>query len=132
MKKKIIWKVVALVVLVGTVFLVKFGLDMKEYNSITSSLSNKEVNIAEVADGKYEGTFDAKIVAATVKLKVESGTLIDVQLIKHKNDRGQAAEKVVNDMLEENSILVDVVSGASDSSRIIMKAAENALTQSLN
>lgn len=40
---------------------------------------------------------------------------------------GKPAEAIVEDIVENQSIEVDAVSGATNSSRVIMKACENAL-----
>ncbi|MCI8299875.1 MAG: FMN-binding protein, partial [Lachnospiraceae bacterium] len=44
------------------------------------------------------------------------------------NGRGSRAEVVVDRIIEEQKIEVDAVSGATNSSTVIKKAVENALT----
>ena len=47
--------------------------------------------------------------------------------MEHRHERGKAAEKVIEKIIEEQKIDVDAVSGATNSSTVIKKAVENAL-----
>ena len=53
--------------------------------------------------------------------------MTDIIMLEHKQERGKAAEAVISDMLAEQKIDVDAVSGATNSSTVIKKAVENAL-----
>ncbi|MGD9567753.1 MAG: FMN-binding protein [Sedimentibacter sp.] len=44
-----------------------------------------------------------------------------------RTERGKAAEIVINSIVKQQNIKVDAVTGATNSSKIIMKAVENAL-----
>jgi len=80
-----------------------------------------------VPDGSYVGSYDAGMVAATVQVDVQGGRLVDVVLLEHKTDRGKPAEAVVPQMLSQQSLVVDTVSGATNSSKVIMAAAQDAV-----
>ncbi len=54
--------------------------------------------------------------------------MINIDILEHKNGRGKPAEIVVDRMVEEQKIDVDAVSGATNSSIVIKKSVENALT----
>ncbi|WP_313562885.1 FMN-binding protein [Ruminiclostridium cellobioparum] len=41
--------------------------------------------------------------------------------------RGAKAEAIVDKIISEQSVTVDVISGATNSSKVILKAVENAL-----
>ena len=60
---------------------------------------------------------------------VSRGVITDIELLEHKNGRGAPAETIINDILRRQDVNVDAVSGATNSSRVIMKAVENALKQ---
>ena len=48
-------------------------------------------------------------------------------MLKHITERGKSAESILSDMLDKQSVKVDAVSGATNSSKVIMKACENVL-----
>ena len=56
-------------------------------------------------------------------------SLQNIRILEHKNGRGQAAEAIVDQMLAEQRVDVDAVSGATNSSKVLQKAVEQALRQ---
>jgi len=57
-------------------------------------------------------------------------TAIDIQ--RHDHGRGAAAEKITDRIIAEQSLQVDTISGATYSSKVILKAIEKALGQAGN
>ena len=64
---------------------------------------------------------------AKVEVDVSGGKIIDVRILEHRQERGKAAEAVANEIVDEQRIDVDTVSGATNSSIVIKKAVEVAL-----
>lgn len=126
-KRKLIYILLAAVLLTGLGYVGKSGLDVMYYKKAVEELTIESIDLSSVKDGTYTGSYDARLVAATVKVVVEGGKITDIKLVKHKNDRGKAGEAVVDEILKQQTPDVDAVSGATNSSRIIMKAVENAL-----
>ncbi|WP_367270567.1 FMN-binding protein [uncultured Clostridium sp.] len=60
-------------------------------------------------------------------MTVNNNKIEDIELLNHKNERGKPAEIIVNEVIKEQKITVDTVSGATNSSKVILKAIENAL-----
>lgn len=87
-----------------------------------------EVDLLQVPDGVYEGSADAVLVAAKVRVLVEDHKITRIDLLRHDHGRGQAAEILVQKVQEAQSLQVDLVSGATSSSKVILKAIEDALT----
>ena len=56
------------------------------------------------------------------------GKISDIEIWEHRNERGGKAESIIEDILEEQRIDVDAVTGATNSSLVIEKACENALS----
>lgn len=50
-----------------------------------------------------------------------------IKIIEHENGLGGKAEKIVDDVISRQSLEVDALSGATVSSKYIIKAIENAL-----
>lgn len=56
-------------------------------------------------------------------------TITDVEILKHVTERGKPTEVITEDIVENQSVKVDAVSSAKNSSKVIMKACENALSE---
>lgn len=84
-------------------------------------------NLAEVADGVYAGEYSAGPVAVKVEVTVKGHRMMAIEIIEHQNGLGGKAEGIIKDVMDEQSLEVDAVSGATVSSKCILKALEDAL-----
>lgn len=125
--KKVIIGITAAALLVGSAVGVKYALDLSYYKETMAKVEIGDIDLSKVKDGTYEGSYDARIISANVSVTVKDGKITDIRLLEHKYDRGGPAEAVVDDIIKEQSLDVDVVSGATNSSKTILKAVENAL-----
>ena len=84
-------------------------------------------DFSKIADGTYRG--DSKIgpVLVTLDVTIQNGTIGQIQIIRHRNGRGKKAEAIVPRIIEAQSLEVDVISGATASSKAFLQAVENAL-----
>ncbi|KAB3536041.1 FMN-binding protein [Alkaliphilus pronyensis] len=87
-----------------------------------------DVDLSQVSDGAYTGECDAGLVKVSVVVEVKDNKITDITIERHQNGLGGKAEKVIDSILEKQSLNVDVISGATVSSNAISKAVENALT----
>ncbi len=78
-------------------------------------------------DGIYEGECDTGYIYAKVKVEMKAGEIVSVKLLEHRNERGKSAELMLEDIVTRQKIDVDVVSGATNSCKVIKKAIEKAL-----
>ena len=90
-----------------------------------------EINISDVSDGVYIGEYDVNFIYAKVEVTVQNGEITDIIILEHRHEHGKAAETVINEIVDEQRIDVDAVSGATNSSIVIKKAVENALKSGL-
>ena len=90
-----------------------------------------DVNLSKIADGVYKGRHMVFPVEAEVRVTIENHKIVAIELVKHFNGQGAAAEVIPDRVTEAQSLGVDIVSGATYSSKVILKAIENAL-QSAN
>lgn len=95
----------------------------------TKEISVKTPNIASLPDGTYRGSFSGGIVAATVDVAVSGGRIDKVTIVKHRCGMGKPAEAIVDEVVAKQSLDVDAISGATESSKVILKAIETALSQ---
>lgn len=125
--KKAAIGVIGLVIVIGLAILVNYLLGVKKYQNTVKNMTFSEANIKDIPDGIYEGDCNVDYIYAKVKVTVQDGKIQNIELVEHKNDKGAAAEVIVDEMVEQQKIDVDVVTGATNSSKVIKKAVENAL-----
>ncbi len=114
-----------LIVLIYTALYLK---NVADYKGAVEETTFSNLNISDVSDGVYIGEYDVNFVYAKVEVTVKAGVITNIDILEHKNGRGSRAEVVVDRIVEEQKIEVDAVSGATNSSTVIKKAVENALT----
>jgi len=94
------------------------------------TLTVKMPDLAPIADGTYRGNCDLKgtPVNVTLDVIVQNSKITKIEIVKHVcSPFGKKAEKIIDKVIENQSLDVDVVSGATGSSKAILKAVENAL-----
>lgn len=126
-KKKIISFIVLLLLLIGLICGAVYLKKVADYKRAVGETTFGEIDIADVSDGIYIGEYDVDFIYAKVEVTVEDGEIVNINILEHRHERGKAAETVIEKMIEEQKIDVDAVSGATNSSIVIKKAAENAL-----
>lgn len=106
---------------------IKTYIDLKTYQKQVGAITISNVDVSKVTDGTYTGSCEVLWVAAEVKVTVRNHKIEEIELVKHKNGRGAPAEIIPDKVIEAQSLQVDMVSGATSSSKVILKAIENAL-----
>lgn len=101
---------------------------LAEYRQAVRQISIRQPPLSQLADGLYTGQWDVSFISAKVEVRMEGGKMKEIRILQHKNGRGQPAEAVIDRMLAEQSLEVDAVSGATNSSKVLQKAVEQALT----
>lgn len=125
-KKRGLWIIAILIVLClvgGSIYLVKVW----NYQKTVKNLTYSDIAIEDIESGIYIGECNVDFIYAKVAVTVENGAITQIEILEHKNERGTPAEKIVDDILQQQSIDVDAISGATNSSKVIKKAVENAL-----
>ena len=86
--------------------------------------------VAETADGVYEGTGAGLNGQIKVSVTVSGGKITEVKVLEHSETAGisdPAIEKIPAAIVEAQSADVDIVSGATFTSKGIIEAVKNAL-----
>ena len=94
-----------------------------------NNLSIQTPDLFEITDGKYIGEYSALPVHVRVEVTVEHHQITDVNILQHENGLGSPAERIINDVIQNQSLDVDVISGVTVSSKCILKSIENALNR---
>ena len=94
---------------------------------VVDNLVINDVDLSSISDGIYYGKYESILVKAEVEVEVKDNSIINVKILKHSHGKGEAAEVIVDDIVDEQKINIDTISGATTSSKVILKAVENAL-----
>ena len=87
-------------------------------------------NLAGKQNGVYRGEYSVSStpVKVTLEVTVENEKLSNIKIINHIcSPIGKKAEKIIDSVISRQSLDIDAISGATASSKGILKAVENAL-----
>ena len=126
----IIHRAAALIFILCLIFHAFLG--VKSLNTYQTEIKNTvihNIDLENVSDGKYIGEYDVGYIYAKVEVTINSGKIKTVTLLEHRNERGKGAESITDSIVEQQKIRVDAISSATNSSKVIMKAVENAISK---
>ncbi len=128
-KKRVVLGIAGITLLIGLVCLGSYTKEVYDYQQDVKNIVITDVDLSKIADGAYIGEYNVSLIYAKVEVIVQNGKIEKITLLEHKNERGKSAEKIIGDIIEQQSLDVDAVSGATNSSLVIRKAIENALLE---
>ncbi len=117
-----------LAVMVLSTVLMLSNCKLQEYKEKVANTEINEVDLSQVDDGTYAGFYDCYLVKAKVNVTVADHKITDIEIVEHENGKGEPGEQVVPKVVKKQSLKVDTISGATASSKVILKAIELALT----
>lgn len=127
-------RVYRVVIGITVVFGLGIGLMWFTLNTNMKEIRAIEINdfyINGYEDGVYLGEYYYENqIGATIEVYVENGLIIDIVFIEHICGKGDIAEVIVDDIIKNQSLLVDDIAGATTSSHVIKIAIMNALEES--
>ncbi len=87
-----------------------------------------DVQTDSLSDGEFVGTYENKRWDNKVKVKIESGTITDVEIIDTVMfEKPEVTEALISQVLDKQSLEIDGVAGATVTVNAYLKAIENAL-----
>ncbi len=116
--------IIGIILLVIIALAVTIALNMPKGQNVSDSA----FDLSAISDGVYQGECENGLVAVTVEVEVENHSITNVDILRHQNGLGKDAEVIVDEVVKEQSVEVDAISGATMSSETILKAIENALS----
>lgn len=128
--KKNIIKIILIIFIIFTTVVISLIFCMKNLVGKAKELKIKKVDtlyLSHLDDGIYEGEYTLKPVSVKLSVEVKNSKIININILKHDKGLGGKAEKITDDVIDTQSLDVDVVSGATVSSKCILKSIENAL-----
>lgn len=95
---------------------------------INEEVQIDEMNLDQMEDGVYMASYVYnEAMGATVVVTVIDHQIGEIVIEEHKTGLGGKAEQIVDRVIDQQSLQVDAISGATGSSKIILKAIEAAL-----
>ena len=123
---------ILLIIFVIIASLIAFGIYMinkinQEMEVLTIS-EIPEINLVQIDDGTYSGSFKSLLIKVQVEVTIQNHVITDIIILEHQNGQGDDADVIIDDVLLEQSINIDFISGATYSSKAILLAIGDALT----
>ena len=85
-----------------------------------------DIDLGKYADGVYKGIYEYYRWSNEVSVNLQNHRITDID-VKNKEDLPKGlVEKITEEVINKQSLKVDAVSGATVSSKTILKAIENA------
>ncbi len=95
----------------------------------TEGLVINDVDLSTVPDGVYTGEFKGYRWSNTVEVTVQGHTIKEIKMVERQRFHLDGpVDAIISKIIENQSLAVDAVSGATATSNAILKAVENALT----
>jgi uncharacterized protein with FMN-binding domain len=86
------------------------------------------INHEKLKDGIYEGSYWGWPNKASVRVTIKGKEIYNIEITEHLAWKGKKAElPILKRIIETQSTKVDAVSGATNSSRVIMNAVQKAI-----
>lgn len=113
-----------------TLFAVGFGISFyrgvgRKYDKVME-IPVEEISLEGVKDGTYTGEYQFETLYAKVQVIVKGEDIKKITLEEFETEKGKNATDIIDSIVDKNSVLVDDISGATDSSRVIKLAVMNA------
>lgn len=123
--------IISVVLLLALILIASMVIKMKNSEARLEELVSMEledIQLAGMADGAYKGSHSVFPIDVEVIVNVKDEVIEAISIEKHVNGKGKAAERIVENVILEQSLNVDVISGATYSSKVILKAIEKAVS----
>ncbi len=124
------WKIILFFVLViivisgGLFYYMSRGLDSG------SELPINNVNLSDLEDGTYTGTYQGGRWSNTVEVTIKDNKILDIKVTDDVMiSQSEVLDKILNRVIDRQRVDVDVISEATVTSKAYLKAIERALSK---
>ncbi len=119
----IVFAAIALLLIAGAIAFSRSGDKLEALRDIEVA----DPDLTQLADGVYRGRHNVFPVLVTVDVTIRDHQMEQIDLVRHINGQGGAAEVIPGLVVESQSLQIDVITGATYSSKVILLAIEDAL-----
>ena len=128
MKKRIVPLLLAVLLVTAACGYFLVYMPMMKKHMEVRDMEIAEINLAVIKDGSYRGEFTYGSFTYIVVVKVLGNHIADINVVQNRDSSyAKMAEDVMKKVLQAQSLQVDAVSGATTTSKALLKAVENAL-----
>jgi uncharacterized protein with FMN-binding domain len=126
--KKAIIIILAIVLVIGVLLgLFVIGANQMVKNVKAEYEKVSKVDLNKLADGIYPGSFKEMLVAADLEVMIKNHRIAGITIKKQISGKGYEAKGLTDRIIEAQSPKVDVITGATGSSKCLMIAVNRAL-----
>lgn len=90
------------------------------------TLTIHDIKLNQIKDGEYLGICQNKILFAVVNVHVQNHVITKIDILEHKQSYKQQAIQIGKEVVKQQTLDVDTISGATLTSTTVLKAVENA------
>jgi len=114
--------ILLLLIAIGGVFFISRGLEPG------MNLVINDVELSSLSDGMYNGKYEAGRWTNEMNITIKDHKIIKIDVVKDVSfAKPEVTEVIISRVIEKQNTKVDVVSGATVTSKAYLKAMENAL-----
>lgn len=127
--KKGLLIVLGIIVIIAVIIFISYNATMIKYKKEMNNIEISNIDLSKINDGTYIGSHKIFPITVEVKIIVKDHRIESIELLKHINGQGKPAEVIIDRVIENQSLNVDTITGATGSSKVILKAIEKALNK---
>jgi len=125
-------RIILLIVLAAAIIAgIYVGVRISGFEKYMDNIKIEDVDISKIPDGTYTGFSDSGVIIVKIQVTVKNHEITDLKLLQHFNGQGQDAEKILGTIIEQQKNKVDIITGATLSSKVIMEAIQKALESAI-
>ncbi len=124
---KILLSIVVIIVILASIFIFFLYYGKSE----TLNLTINAVDLSKVTDGSYKGSYSKGRFSYKVEVTVKDNRIESVNILSEPSvfSAQELDNTIISRVLQQQSLKVDAVTGATASSKALLKAIENALNK---
>jgi uncharacterized protein with FMN-binding domain len=123
---KIFLSIVVIIIIIASIFIVYIYYGKSE----TLNLTINTIDLSKIPDGSYEGSYNKGRFSYKVEVTVKDNRIESVNILSKPSISVQEVDNdIISRVLQQQSLKVDAVTGATASKKALLKAIENALNK---
>jgi uncharacterized protein with FMN-binding domain len=122
---KIFLSIVVIIIIIASIFIVYIYYGKSE----TLNLTINTVDLSKIPDGSYEGSYNKGRFSYKVEVTVKDNRIESVNILSKPSIVQEFDNDIISRVLQQQSLKVDAVTGATASKKALLKAIENALNK---
>jgi len=126
MKKKN-FTILGIIIIILIIIVVIFRFRYIKMVSFIDSIEIVDIDLNELKNGIYYGEFGDFLIDVSLQVTVKDSVISEIKILEQSSPPGYEAKEILDRIIKSQNTEVDVVTGATFSSKCIMIAVQNAL-----